>query len=77
MKAVQTREEKKMKVLVNGQEKTLTQTEKLKDFIEQFCNDHRYVIAEVNGEIIKNRHWDQTTLKNGDIIELVNFVGGG
>ena len=66
-----------MKVLLNGKEKEFAQLKNLKDLVSQFCRDHHHVIAEVNGEIIKCPSWDQTTIKDGDTVELVNFVGGG
>ena len=70
-------EEEVMKILLNGKEKEFAQLKDLKDLISQFCRDHNHVIAEVNGEIIKCHRWDATTIKDGDTVELVNFVGGG
>lgn len=35
------------------------------------------VVVEVNGDIIEKARYDQTTLKNGDQVEIVSFVGGG
>ena len=35
------------------------------------------LIVEYNGKIIKQIVWDEVTLQNGDILELLNFVGGG
>jgi len=66
-----------MKIVLNGQEKQFTQNQSLKNLIDQCCADNPYVIAEVNGHIIKNPHWNDTQLKDGDAVELVNFVGGG
>ena len=66
-----------MKVILNGKEKEFAQLNNLKDLVLQFCRDHNHVLAELNGEIIKTHQWDQTTIKDGDTIELVNFVGGG
>ena len=66
-----------MKITLNGQEKELPDSLTLKSIIEQFCRDTQHIIAEVNGDIIKNQHWPQKTLSPGDTVELVNFVGGG
>ncbi len=66
-----------MKIILNGKEKELPQSLKLKETIAQFCKDPKRVIAEVNGEIVKANSWDTLSLKDGDKIELVNFVGGG
>jgi len=34
-------------------------------------------VTEINGEIIPKNENDNTTLKEGDIVELIRFVGGG
>jgi len=66
-----------MEIIVNGQQKELDSCAYLNEIISQFCVDCKKVIAEVNGEIIKNPQWSKTSIKDGDIIELVSFVGGG
>ncbi len=66
-----------MKILLNGKEKKLASTINLKQMIEQFCQQSSRVIAEVNGQIVKSPQWEKIHLKDGDKIELVNFVGGG
>ncbi len=66
-----------MKIVLNGQPQECAQSIRLKNIIEQFCRDQRFIIAEVNGTIVKNTQWEQRTLSDGDTIELVNFVGGG
>jgi sulfur carrier protein len=66
-----------MKIIINGKEKEFMNSLQLKEVIEQFCKQSNLVIAELNGEIIKSNRWNETQLKDGDTIELVNFVGGG
>jgi len=66
-----------MKITLNGQEKELAKTRDLKGLVDQFCKSTIHIIAEVNGEIIKNPQWGQTIIRDGDTVELINFVGGG
>ena len=66
-----------MKITLNGKEKELASSLKLKEIITQFSQGTRPVIVEVNGNIIKNSQRDQIILKEGDTIELVGLVGGG
>ena len=66
-----------MKIILNGQSQECAESTRLKNVVEQFCQDTRHVIAEVNGAIVKNTQWSAHTLSDGDTIELVNFVGGG
>lgn len=35
------------------------------------------VVAEVNGAIVPHNAFAETLLNDGDVIELVRFVGGG
>ena len=66
-----------MQITINGKQKELVDSSNLKNIIDQFCRNTAYVIAEVNGQIIKSQHWNERVLKNGDTIELIKFVGGG
>ncbi len=66
-----------MKITLNGQVKEFPSTPNLENIIGQFCKNKNPVIAELNGEIIKNPQWEKTIIKEGDTIELVSFVGGG
>ncbi len=66
-----------MKITINGQSKELNDRSSLHEIITQFSKDCSRVIAEVNGEIVKSPVWPSTTIKDGDTIELVTFVGGG
>lgn len=66
-----------MIIVLNGREKDVAKPISLKSVVEQFCKNSSHVIAELNGTVIKNHEWSQKTLKDGDALELVNFVGGG
>jgi len=66
-----------MKITLNGQIKEFPQAPNLENIIGQFCKNKNPVIAELNGEIIKNPRWKETIVHEGDTIELVSFVGGG
>lgn len=66
-----------MKITLNGKTRELTNALNLENIVGQFCKDKNPVIAELNGEIIKNLLWEETLIKEGDTIELVSFVGGG
>ena len=65
-----------MRIILNGIKKEIEEAD-LKSLIEQSCRDPQRVIAELNGSVIKNHEWNKKILKDGDSLELVNFVGGG
>jgi len=66
-----------MKITLNGQLKELDGTCGLKGIMERYCKDKTPVIAEVNGAIIQDPGAKDIVLNDGDIVELVSFVGGG
>ncbi len=66
-----------MKIELNGQKRNIDDQASLKHAICLFCKDPTHVIAELNGVIVKNDLWEKHALKDGDSLELVNFVGGG
>lgn len=35
------------------------------------------IAVELNGEIVPKARWTETVLQDGDVIEVVSFVGGG
>ena len=66
-----------MKIKLNGKEKEYQAHLNLKEIIAEYSPSRQRIIAEVNGQIIRNQQWEQTRLNDGDRIELVSFVGGG
>lgn len=45
--------------------------------LEEYGYDARRVAVEKNGDIVPKARYGETLLKDGDIIEIVGFVGGG
>lgn len=39
--------------------------------------DPARIAVERNGEIVPKRAYDHTVLQDGDVLEIVSFVGGG
>ena len=35
------------------------------------------VLVELNGSLVKTEQWNQTRLKSGDVIEMIQVVVGG
>jgi sulfur carrier protein len=40
-------------------------------------HDKRQIAAEVNLEIIEKDKYTEVMLKEGDVVEIVSFMGGG
>ena len=45
--------------------------------LEQLEIDARRVAVELNLDVVKKAAYDSSVIKEGDEVEIVNFVGGG
>ncbi|MFO0747675.1 MAG: sulfur carrier protein ThiS [Myxococcota bacterium] len=45
--------------------------------LEQLAMAERRVAVEVNGTIVRRAAWEAAALADGDVVEIVQFVGGG
>lgn len=66
-----------MKVIVNGIEKEYQSDVSLEAVIEDLELVDKVMASAVNMEIVKKENWATFTLKEGDKLELLEFVGGG
>jgi len=66
-----------MTIIVNGNEKRVEEGATLLALLKQLNLEGKVMAAAVNMEIVKQDQWDQHTLKEGDKLELLDFVGGG
>ena len=58
-------------VTVNADGKTLAQ------YLETTDYDPKRIAVERNGDIVLKPQYRETVLRDGDVIEVVSFVGGG
>jgi len=67
-----------MKILlqVNGKEYE-TESETIAELLEELNIIPEMIAAEVNLKIIRKSNFTHHRLKEGDIVEVVNLVGGG
>ena len=65
-----------MKINLNGK-KMESESQTLMDLVLEKGLDPNSLIAEVNFEVIRQEIWKDVSIKNGDNIELLSFVGGG
>jgi thiamine biosynthesis protein ThiS len=64
-------------VVVNGDERRVPGPATLLDLLRHLGLDPRTVVVERNREIVRRPQLGDTTLAEGDAIEVVHFVGGG
>jgi sulfur carrier protein len=66
-----------MKITCNGETKELTTNTTLVSFIRDLDLNPDTVVAECDGKIIKRDEYDTLILTDGNVLELIRFVGGG
>jgi thiamine biosynthesis protein ThiS len=66
-----------IRITVNGEARRLPRPASLKGLIETLGLDPRMIVVERNREIVRRPDLDGTPVEDGDVLELVHFVGGG
>jgi thiamine biosynthesis protein ThiS len=64
-------------ILVNGEPRRVPGPATAADLLRHLGLDARTVVVELNRQIVRRPHLGDTSLANGDAVELVHFVGGG
>jgi sulfur carrier protein len=64
-------------VVVNGVSRRITGPATVADLLAGLGLDARMVVVELNREIVRRPRIGEVSLKDGDAVELVHFVGGG
>ena len=62
---------------VNGTKKELPGVFSVKEYLEQNGYVISQIAVELNEEILPKTEFVSTVLKDGDVMEIVSFMGGG
>lgn len=66
-----------MKLTINGNESEYKDNMTVSGLLKVLDIEPGRVAVEVNMNIVKKVNYEEYLLKDGDSIEIVNFVGGG
>jgi len=66
-----------MNIILNGETKDVTNNITLLEVIKKYNLEGKVMAAAVNMEVVKQDSWGECSLKEGDKVELLDFVGGG
>lgn len=66
-----------MQVVVNGDPLEVAEGATVLDLLEQLGLGPKWVVVERNGEPVERRHNGETSLTEGDRLEIVRAVAGG
>jgi thiamine biosynthesis protein ThiS len=64
-------------ITLNGEPYAVNSDARLIALIEGLKLKPGRVAVEINREVVPKARWSSVTLAAGDIVEIVNFVGGG
>jgi len=66
-----------LQVYLNGESQELPETTSLAQLVEQLELVPQRIAIELNRVVVRRADWSSTTLRDGDRLEIVHFVGGG
>lgn len=66
-----------MRLVLNGEAKDVADAMTVAALVESLGLGQTRVAVEVNRKIVRRAAWDETQLADGDVVEVVHFVGGG
>ncbi|HRX19671.1 MAG TPA: sulfur carrier protein ThiS [Gemmatimonadales bacterium] len=66
-----------MHLTINGTPRDVTRSSTVGELLGELELDPRAVVVELNREIIRRPALAATPVTEGDVIEIVHFVGGG
>ena len=66
-----------MEVRLNGEPRQIADPMTLADLLEEMGVGNRRVAIELNRAIVPRARYASTHLHTGDVVEVVQFVGGG
>lgn len=66
-----------IRITLNGEARSVPRPASLTRLIESLGLDPRMIVVERNREIVRRPDLDRTPVEDGDVLELVHFVGGG
>ncbi len=68
---------KPLNLTINGESRTIAQGSSIADLVRSLALDPNRVAVEHNGAIAPRSSLAEIQLRDGDVLEIVHFVGGG
>jgi len=66
-----------MNIIVNGENRKFQNNITLFEILKELSLEKKVMAAAVNMNIVKQDTWNEYVVKDGDKLELLDFVGGG
>ena len=65
-----------MTIVINGEQQETGATT-IQELVTELGLNPGGLVIEHNQQIVRQERWSATVLNEGDVLELLNFVGGG
>ena len=66
-----------VQLTVNGDPRDFADGTTVADLVAALGLANERVAVEVNRQLVRRATWPEATLREGDVVEVVHFVGGG
>lgn len=66
-----------MNILINGKDEMVDEGTSVRDLLSRMDLAPVRVAVEINEDLVARRSFADTSIREGDRIEIVTFVGGG
>ena len=66
-----------IEIVVNGEPRTAQEGQTILDLLRELALEPTRVAVEFDRRIVKQGLWEETILRAGSQVEIVQFVGGG
>ncbi|HUR47850.1 MAG TPA: sulfur carrier protein ThiS [Candidatus Saccharimonadales bacterium] len=66
-----------MEIVLNGASKSLEGSVNLLQLLDLLGLKADRCAIELNRQLVARANWDATSIQQGDVLEIVQFVGGG
>ena len=64
-------------VVLNGEPRKIDKQVTLDRMLDLFSLPRQRVAVELNRSVVRRSDWSATLVSDGDVIEVIHFVGGG
>jgi len=66
-----------VQIYINGESRDVAGQFTVEDLVRELSLQPPRIAIELNRKVVHRNEWRETTLNDGDQIEIVHFVGGG
>jgi thiamine biosynthesis protein ThiS len=66
-----------LRIQVNGEPREVEENISLPELVAVLNLKAEQIAIELNHNVVRRAHWDNTLLQADDRVEIVHFVGGG